>query len=245
MDKAEKGELAYSITAMNKSDADAYKAAVKEVNKGRVLIKDLEDTVGFTLSMVPNPCVNNSCSAKNNPNHVNKSGRAISNVTRDTLQSAYDSAKNSLDNLKGLLDKAKGERPDKEEIDMNKEELGELIDEKLTPIKSEIEGVKKSVEDIKGEGDPGGNPDPAIKCTKCEHELKGAVKFCPECGDKIESEPSEVDSLKSEVESQKSEIETLKEQVNKSNDLSGNPDNGTPKVSNKRDLNGCPVEKKW
>jgi hypothetical protein len=209
----------------------------------RVLIKDLENPVPVTVSIVDRPCVSNAIftSVKACPSS-GKAGRSISNVTHETLQAAYDAGKQTLDNLKSLLDKAKGERQTSEEIDMNKEELGQLMDEKLTPLKEDIDGVKKSVKKLE-DGDPGGNPATVVKCTKCDHDLGEADKFCPECGDKIEGKPTEVESLKATVEKQKEELDTLKEQVNKSNDLSGNTDPGKTPVSNKRDINGVPSKK--
>lgn len=213
----------------------------------RVLIKDLENPVPVTVSIVDTPCVPNAIftSVKQCP-ASNKAGRSISNSTHEKLQGAYDTAKQGLDNLKSLLDKAKGERQNNDgEIDMDKKELEQIFDDKIAPLKTDLDGVKKSIKEMK-DTEPGGNSTPAaVKCTKCEHELGEADKFCPECGDKIEGEPNQVDDLKSEVAKQKEEIESIKKQVNKSNDLSGNPDKNTPSSANKRDENGLPLEVKW
>ncbi len=173
-------KLLESLTA-NKIDfsygLDVFESVIK-----RVLIRDLEDPVPVTISLVDRPCVPNAIftSIKTCPTAASKAGRSISNATLDTLNKAYEKAANALNDLMSLIDKAAGERPEanKEEIDVNKEELGKLIDEKLSPIKTELDEVKKKLPD----NDPGGT---AIKCRECEHELKESDKFCPECRDTI------------------------------------------------------------
>jgi len=123
-------------------DLNVFESAVK-----RVLIKDLEDPVPVTISLVDRPCVPNAVftSVKACPTS-SKAGRSISNATLDKIQSTYDKITASVDNLKELIDKAKGERPqEKEEIDMNKEELEQLLDEKIVSITEKVEAIEKKL----------------------------------------------------------------------------------------------------
>lgn len=203
----------YSGTYLSKKDADAlyktitaskcesdYGAMVLASANKRVLIKDLEDPTPVTISIVDNPCVPNAIftSVKTCPTTSQKAGRSISDSTLITLQKAHDKAQSALDNVKKLLKKAEGERPsaDKEVDDMDEKELAQLVgdtidkkfDEKVKPISEKIEAIEEKLPEADKKTDPPGKTTPgseAIKCTKCDHEIKGAAKFCPECGDQI------------------------------------------------------------
>nr|WP_319372461.1 XkdF-like putative serine protease domain-containing protein [uncultured Methanobacterium sp.] len=199
----------YSGTYLSKKDADELKktltASKNESNFGqtvlasankRVLIKDLEEPTPVTISIVDNPCVPNAIFTSVKACQTSqKAGRSISNSTLSTLQKAHDTAQNALDNVKKLLKKAEGERPsaDKEVDDMDEKELATLVgdtvdkkfDEKVKPISEKIEAMEKKLPEVKKANPPGNPGKTAIKCTKCEHEIKGAAKFCPECGDQI------------------------------------------------------------
>lgn len=158
----------------------------------RTLIKDIDDPVPPIVAIVDNPCVPNAIftSVKTCPTSQ-KAGRSISNSTLSTLQKAHDTAQNALDNVKKLLKKAEGERPsaNKEVDDMDEKELAKLVgdtvdqkfDEKIKPISEKMEEIEGKLP----EADKKTDPPEAIKCTKCDHEIKGAAKFCPECGDQI------------------------------------------------------------
>ena len=56
MEAALKGEIAYSVSVLSKEDADKVMASLKS----RVLIKDINNPVAFTLTLTKNPCVDNS-----------------------------------------------------------------------------------------------------------------------------------------------------------------------------------------
>jgi len=195
LSKKDADELYKTITA-SKCESDFGSAILASANK-RVLIKDLDDPTPVTISIVDNPCVPNAIfTSVKTCQTAQKAGRSISNSTLSTLQKAHDTAQNALDNVKKLLKKAEGERPsaDKEVDDMDEKELAKLVgetvdkkfDEKVKPISEKIESIEKKLPESTT-GDPGGNSGnpAAIKCTKCEHEIKEAAKFCPECGDQI------------------------------------------------------------
>lgn len=166
----------------------------------RTLIKDIDDPVPPIVAIVDNPCVPNAIftSVKTCPTTSQKAGRSISDSTLITLQKAHDKAQSALDNVKKLLKKAEGERPEatKEVDDMDEKELAQLVgdtvdkkfDEKVKPISEKIEAIEEKLPEADKKTDPPGKTTPgseAIKCTKCDHEIKGAAKFCPECGDQI------------------------------------------------------------
>ncbi len=158
----------------------------------RTLIKDIDDPVPPIVAIVDNPCVPNAIfTSVKTCQTSQKAGRSISNSTLSTLQKAHDTAQNALDNVKKLLKKAEGERPsaNKEVDDMDEKELAKLVgdtvdkkfDEKIKPISEKMEEIEGKLP----EADKKTDPPEAIKCTKCDHEIKGAAKFCPECGDQI------------------------------------------------------------
>lgn len=194
LSKKDAEELKKTLTA-SKSESD-YGAMVLACANKRVLIKDLEDPTPVTISIVDNPCVPNAIFTSVKALQTSqKAGRSISNSTLSTLQKAHDTAQNALDNVKKLLKKAEGERPEakKEVEDMDEKELAKIVgdtvdkkfDEKVKPISEKIDEIEKKLPEAK-KTDPPGNPGKsAIKCTKCEHEIKEAAKFCPECGDQI------------------------------------------------------------
>jgi len=195
LSKKDADELYKTITA-SKCESDFGSAILASANK-RVLIKDLEDPTPVTISIVDNPCVPNAIfTSVKTCQPSQKAGRSISNSTLSTLQKAHDTAQNALDNVKKLLKKAEGERPsaDKEVDDMDEKELAKIVgdtvdkkfDEKVKPISEKIEAIEEKLPEADKKTDPPGNPGKsAIKCTKCEHEIKGTAKFCPECGDQI------------------------------------------------------------
>ena len=61
-----------------------------------------------------------------------------------------------------------------------------IIDKKFKPINDEIDLIKGELEELETEPQ---SPDPVpVKCSECDHELDESVKFCPECGDHIQTE---------------------------------------------------------
>jgi len=162
----------------------------------RTLIKDIVDPVPPIVAIVDNPCVPNAIFTSVKACQTSKkAGRSISNSTLSTLQKAHDTAQNALDNVKKLLKKAEGERPsaDKEVDDMDEKELATVVgdvvdkkfDEKIKPISEKMEEIEGKLPEAKKTVPPGTPGKTAIKCTKCEHEIKESAKFCPECGDQI------------------------------------------------------------
>lgn len=178
----------YSVTAISKELSDQLAAKGIMVPKERVLIKDLKDPVGYTISLVPAGCVydNDFLSMKGLKEQVIKAGRAVSDATFNELKKAQEA-------LAALIQKAENERnqttKNREVEDMDEKELREIISDEIgksnKSLKDDIDGIKGDIESLKEdkkEPDGGGT---AIKCTECEHELQEADKFCPACGDQI------------------------------------------------------------
>lgn len=229
----------FSAMYVPKDDAERFKA------EKRTLVKDLKNPVPVSIAVVDNPCVFDAIFTSVKVDPAGKAGRSISNSTLDKIQSTYDKITSSVDGLKDLIDKAKGERPEDTEVfemDITETQLNDKINEAVKEAreddKKEIESLKSEIEDLKKgkKGDPGGDP-AAIKCTACKHELSESDKFCPACGDKIESEkPSEVESLKKE-------FEEFKKNSTKSNDATfeyKGENKVVSKRSEKRDSSGVP-----
>lgn len=146
MIKAEKGLVAYSVTALSKDKAEEFKATLK--SKRRVLIKDLEDPVGFTISLVENPCVNNSCSVKNDDVTL-KEGQSISKQNKNVLEKAVEL-------LNELISQAKGDiGGDNVTEESKKEEKSEKSESKPEYVlKSDFDDFKEEVLNaIKGKED--------------------------------------------------------------------------------------------
>lgn len=165
MTKAEKGEVAYSVTALPKKKAEEFIQSVKS----RVLIKDLDDPVGFTISLVENPCVNNSCSAKS---AAKKEGQSISKQNKNVLEKARDL-------IDELISQAKGdnggdnvtEKTEKKE----KSEKSDRGDEYVT--KSDFEDFKKVVlKAIKGKEEKEDESDKSEKSEEKEKSEKSEEK---------------------------------------------------------------------
>ena len=127
VEKALNGEFkGYSVTALSKHDADAY--IDKMSGKSRTLINDLEDPVGFTISLVENPCVPGArfCSVKNKEEGI------MSNYEEE-IESA---TKSFTDSLKGIF-----KRADKEDAEP---EQGGTMDEEYVK-KSDFEAFKNEI----------------------------------------------------------------------------------------------------
>lgn len=217
----ERGELqGFSVTALSKEIADKLAS-----HKERVLIKDLNDPVGYTISLVPEPCVHEAifCSIKEDtpkPNPVVKAGRMISDRTMEKLKSAYEA-------LTQLMEAADAERnidiqtksnPEVEKMDIEefKTKLLELVDqfageaapaedkpgdkEEDAPVKDE--GAQK--EDETKEDEPEDKEDPAIK------------------EDKEDPKDNEIAALKAEVD----RLKKAKKQS-----LEGQDGTGTPQAA--------------
>ena len=194
MKKAENGQIAYSVTALSKKDAEKLHAARKD----RVLIKDLEDPIGFTVSLVENPCVDNSCSVKND-SVVVKEGRAISKQNRNVLEKARDLI-NELINQSKQLDadnggntmaekekneNAKPEQSEEQSEYVSKSEFLELKSEFLE-FKKQVLKAPKNGKSEEGSEEEGGDPEkskkskestePGSKALK-NHDTKKEVSF--------------------------------------------------------------------
>jgi hypothetical protein len=156
MAKAEEGKVAYSVTALPKESAEKLIA-----EKGRVLIKDLEDPVAYTLSLTEFPCVNNSCSTKSDA--AVKERRSISKENKTILEKARDAAKEAIDTINNLLGQSQAigedimtEKSEKDFVTKSDlEEFGKgLVEQVIEAIKAEeveetpeAEEVEKSEED--------------------------------------------------------------------------------------------------
>lgn len=220
MEAALKGEIAYSVSVLSKGDADKVMASLKS----RVLIKDINNPVGFTLTLTKNPCVDNSCSTKSNPNFVGKEGRVISKQSKNKIQEAI----NLLTNFINPKSETGGGNVTKEKENETKEyveksDIEEIVDN----------AVEKAMKAQK-ESSSGGGP---TKCSNCGAVVKAADKYCSSCGTKLTSA-----SKKSKEEGEKEETPGSKG-ASKSLKPNGE-DKPTPAVKSfeeelGRDLHGC------
>ena len=219
-DKVKKGEYnGYSVTALSKNVAQQLASAksidaIQISNKERVLIKDLEDPVGYTISIVDRPCVYDAKFVSVKSDSAEKAGRRFSDATFGKLRKFYDNAKDSLDGIKTLIDAAETERSKvevqsgginkSEEIEVDKDELKGIFKEELKPvndaveaIKSDVENLKKGAkqdppEDEKGKDKGGSSKADTQTCAKCKAENPADAKFCSACGAKLgESDKSD------------------------------------------------------
>ena len=231
-----KGEYnSYSVTVISKELSDEFAAKGLQVDKERVLIKDVMErspsgkAAGYTISLVPAGCVfdNDFLSIK----AADKAGRSISNANYGTLQKAYDKLVDGVNNFKKLLDKAQSERSDslnssgtvtsvnvdnnstKEVEDMNEDEVKELVnkqvDEKTKELKDENESLKEKIEKLE-------NPEPpATPAEKTDEEKQAEQeKAWKEYNDELEKSPV-IDELKTGIKaiSDKLGIEPAKKKL--------------------------------
>lgn len=132
MKKALKGEVAYSVTALEEDTAKALQSSTKS----RVLIKDIKNPVGFTVTLTENPCVDNSCSAKSDP------AAAMKSNDKSIVEKARDLLNNLLDGDEPMTkDENKSEKSEeyvtKSDFDNFKTEVMNAIKDKKEPDKSE------------------------------------------------------------------------------------------------------------
>lgn len=147
IDRVLNGEYTgFSVTAVSKKDAEKQIQMPK-----RVLMKDIEDPVGFTISLVKKPCVDGAhfCSLK---------GDNLSNNIDDKLE---EETKGFLQSIKSILTKdEKEEEPDIESIvneatkdfmtsddfETFKKDLQEDLNKKIELLGSELfKSIKKSL----------------------------------------------------------------------------------------------------
>lgn len=233
----------YSVTALSKNVAEQLGSiksidSIELANKGRVLIKDLEDPVGYTISLVPKPCVYDAkfCTVKSfmGEEPAEKAGRSISNATLDRIRKTHETLQAGLDNIKSLLSTAENERKVDvlEDMNMEKEELQNTmkevfksemkpLEDKLDTLEGEMKELKSSKEEEKEEDNPSEKSEDkkdeksekadAGKCSKCGATPNEGDKFCASCGTKVAAAKSEEDE--EEDKSEKSEIKALKTEV--------------------------------
>jgi hypothetical protein len=217
----------YSVTAIPKDLSD--KLAEKGIAaKERVLIKDLKDPVGYTISLVPKGCVyeNDFHSMKG---FVEKAGQVFSSANSAAIQKA-------IDVLQGLLGKqtkadeakAKNDMVGKEEeLDMKKEDVGTMIDEKLNSMKEDI--IKSIKEDTSKEEEKKVEKTEPVKLT--EDEIKSlkedteagnleAYKKLVEAGEDVSGLQIKVEKMESFKEL-KEESESIKANVDELNEKLG------------------------
>ena len=160
IEKALNGEYnGYSITTVSKKFADKQMQLPR-----RVLMKDIKEPVGFTISLVRNPCVKGAkfCSLKEDPD-----GDAVSENIDDKLE---EETKGFVQSIKGILgkDDRKDKKEEDEEIEIDieaivkevtkdfmtngdfesfKEDLKKELNEKFETLGTEpFKAIKKSLE---------------------------------------------------------------------------------------------------
>jgi hypothetical protein len=175
MEAALKGEIAYSVSVLSEDDADKITASMK----GRVLIKDINNPVGFTVSLTRTPCVDNSCSVKS----ANKAGRPISKENKSILEKARDLI-DSLINTESPGTNNGGDNMTEKNKNDEKKEYVEKSDVEDIVKKAVKEAIKDEKEELASKSDPD-------KCPNCEIVVKSTDKFCSGCGTKIGKEETD------------------------------------------------------
>lgn len=142
--KALNGEYTgYSVTTISKKFADKQIKIPK-----RVLMKDIPDPVGFTISLVKNPCVSGAkfCNMKSDDGVVMNENidEQLENETKGFLQS-----------IKGILNKQDESSEDKdkdfitkEDFETFKKELRQDVDKSLESVNTTIKSVDEAVKNI-------------------------------------------------------------------------------------------------
>lgn len=155
---AKKGKLkGYSVTALSSKDAEEYMKHIS--NKSRTLIKDLEDPVGFTISLVSNPCVpkanfcnvNKNCESDNMSNQdeqIESATQTFLNSIKSVFQSEHKSEDSvnyvTSEELEKVVGKMKEDilselKPEQSSKSEEEQEESEEIDEQESASKSEEE----------------------------------------------------------------------------------------------------------
>ena len=164
MEKALNGEYTgYSITTVSKKFAD------KQIQlPRRVLMKDIKDPVGFTISLVRKPCVRGAkfCSMKEDI----ENGDVVSENIDEKLE---EETKGFVQSIKGIFNKEDDKKDEDEEIEIDvkaivdevtkdfvntddfeafKNELEKALSEKFETLGAELfKSLKKSLEKDKAE----------------------------------------------------------------------------------------------
>lgn len=163
MEKALNGEYTgYSITTVSRKFADKQMSIPR-----RVLMKDVKDPVGFTISLVKKPCVKGAkfCSMKED---LEKDGDVVSENIDEKLE---EETKGFVQSIKGIFnkeDKQDERKPEDEEIEIDfkaiveeatkdfvnaddfetfKKELEKELSEKFETLGTELfKAIKKSLD---------------------------------------------------------------------------------------------------
>lgn len=145
--KALDGEYTgYSVTTISKKFADKQMQMPK-----RVLMKNIPDPVGFTVSLVKNPCVKSAkfCSMKND------NGVVMSDNIEEQIETE---TKGFLQSIKGILNK--DDKDDKnskadtknyvtvEDFEAFKKELKQDVDKSLETVNTTVKSVDEAVQNI-------------------------------------------------------------------------------------------------
>lgn len=156
--------VAYSITVSEKSDAETVmkvynqlvlkqKSANKEdidltslhtinekISNKRTLIKDIDDPVMLTTSVVKFPCVNKAKFCKRSLNNNGDNMTEENNANKNFIDSVQEAVKKFRENT---------DKTDKEETNLNTEDVTTLIDERVEAMKTEItEKINSNQEEL-------------------------------------------------------------------------------------------------
>ncbi len=209
--KVEQGEYnGFSVTALSSDVAELM------AGKERVLIKDLEDPVGYTISIVPEPCVHEAifCSIKED-GQVDKAGRKISNDTLNKIKGAFESLQNLINDALTERGQIEADKTDLlEDVSMNEDELKTMI----------VEAVKEALQ-TPGEPEAEVEEEPVIEETEPEIE---EVEPEPEV-------PEVIPEAEKKLEAAEKRIKELEEKLGEgeSQGIRGQDDTPEPEVAQK------------
>lgn len=149
--------VAYSVTVSEKSDAEQVmqvynKLCTKNANKQeidltqiveihnkisskRTLIKDIQDPVLLTTSVVKFPCVNKAKFCKNS---LKQTETDIGDTMNEKEQKNDNANKTFIESIQDAVNKYKSTNKQEEGDTLNKEDVTNLIDEKIGAVKDEL-----------------------------------------------------------------------------------------------------------
>lgn len=166
-----------SATYLSRKTAEKLNSA----QKGRVLIKDLEEPIPYTISLVPEPCVHDaiftSVKMNDEPEKAEKAGKKISKQNKSILKKALNLISGLIESDEvnddgGVSMTEKSEKENKDEY-VKKSDLEDLKTEIIESVKADAKPPKKNPEQ------GGAAPN---KCPKCGATVGANDKFCAACG---------------------------------------------------------------
>ena len=166
-----KGELnGYSITALPKKLAEKYKNQISTKSSEGKLLKELDDPVGFAISLVEVPCVGSAKICD-----VSKKGEVMSEEEKMNEKSVIDIVKKSF----GLKPKDEPEYITREELESAFKAHSDSIEEVLTEKLSQFDEIVKKAKKKEEEEEEGEETSGSTEEEEEDKKKKGSSKGLP------------------------------------------------------------------